>query len=324
MDKLGSASVPNTVDRLRELKAKRQQQGGGSSSSAAGGGGGAGTGLSDSPAAPDVLFGATDDIHSDPAFLTMVEDIKSMRSNVAAIQKLDDKSRMAADEKTMKQIMGQVDVLIDDSSNRSGRIKKVLDKIKIDNDKFEEKNQNSARGQIRRNVYQTQLRRFHQTVGEYNACSQRFKEAMKDRTRRQLRMVDSNLSDADIEKVIASGKSAQEVIQDVLVSDDLAGVVEDIEERHQGILKLERQVSEVFELFKDLATLVDLQQESLDVISNNVTQSKAYAEKAETELQHAETYQKKARKRQCCILIIILGALTAILAPVIANSAGGS
>ncbi len=31
-------------------------------------------------------------------------------------------------------------------------------------------------------------------------------------------------------------------------------------------MRLEQQVVEVYELFKDLATLVDLQQESLDVI----------------------------------------------------------
>jgi hypothetical protein len=41
----------------------------------------------------------------------------------------------------------------------------------------------------------------------------------------------------------------------------------------QGILKLEQQVLEVHALFQDLATLVDLQQESLDVISNRISQA---------------------------------------------------
>lgn len=163
-------------------------------------------------------------------------------------------------------------------------MKKTLDKLKIDNDAFGKAHPNSARSQIRNNLYQTQLRRFHQTVSEYNTVSSRFKEVMKDRTRRQLKMVDTSLSDEDIEKVISSGQSAQQFIQQVLISDDLAGVVEDIEERHQGILKLERQVNEVFELFRDLAVLVDMQQESLDVISTNITQAKGYAEKAETEV----------------------------------------
>lgn len=68
-----------------------------------------------------------------------------------------------------------------------------------------------------------------------------------------------------------------------------------IEERHLDIMKLERQVLEIYELFRDLATLVDLQQESLDVIENRIMNAKDYTEKAEVELHEAEDYQKKAR-----------------------------
>jgi hypothetical protein len=52
---------------------------------------------------------------------------------------------------------------------------------------------------------------------------------------------------------------------------------------------------EIYELFRDLATLVDLQQESLDVIENRIIKAKNYTEKAEVELNEAEEYQKKAR-----------------------------
>lgn len=88
-------------------------------------------------------------------------------------------------------------------------------------------------------------------------------------------------------------------------------------------MALERQVLEVFELFKvlvcscaclglsacsdccamvqDLATLVDLQQESLDVIETRIQNSKAYVESGEKELKQAEEYQRKSRKvTGCC------------------------
>ena len=64
------------------------------------------------------------------------------------------------------------------------------------------------------------------------------------------------------------------------------------------------QVLEIYELFRDLATLVDLQQESLDVIENRIIKAKNYTEKAEVELNEAEEYQKKARavggSLHCC------------------------
>ena len=40
-------------------------------------------------------------------------------------------------------------------------------------------------------------------------------------------------------------------------------------------------MQEVFELFKDLAMLVDQQQESLEVIENRIIRAKGYTEKAE-------------------------------------------
>jgi t-SNARE complex subunit (syntaxin) len=85
------------------------------------------------------------------------------------------------------------------------------------------------------------------------------------------------------------------VIKEALISDNLKNVVQVIEERHLDILKLENQVLEIYELFRDLATLVDLQQESLDVIENRILKAKNYTEKAEVELNEAEEYQKKAR-----------------------------
>jgi len=105
----------------------------------------------------------------------------------------------------------------------------------------------------------------------------------------------------------------------VLISETLQDVVRDIEDRHLDILKLERQVLEVYELFKDLATLVDIQQESLDVIENRVAKAKDYVEKGEKELAQAETYQKRSRKKTCCLLIILLIVLIVIIAPVLST-----
>jgi t-SNARE complex subunit (syntaxin) len=141
------------------------------------------------------------------------------------------------------------------------------------------------------------------------------------RTRREIKIVDSTLSDSAIDSIIESGK-AQDVIKEALISDNLKNVVAVIEERHLDILKLEHQVLEIYELFRDLATLVDLQQESLDVIENRILKAKNYTEKAEVELQEAEEYQKKARQRRCCLLFIVLGVLVAILLPSISAAKG--
>ena len=114
------------------------------------------------------------------------------------------------------------------------------------------------------------------------------------------------------------------MIKEALISDNLKNVVAEIESRHLDILKLEHQVLEIYELFRDLATLVDLQQESLDVIENRIIKAKNYTEKAEVELNEAEEYQKKARARRCCLLFIVLAVLAVILAPTLLSTVGKS
>jgi len=242
------------------------------------------------------------------------ESLQVIKANVGKIEKLREKDRKTANEKERKEIMSTLDKTMEETNQHGARIKKQLEFIKTENEKYAKEHKDSAKHQMRTNLYQTHVRRFHQIMNDYNLVSNDFRQALQDRTRRQLKIVDKDITDDEVEKIVESGK-AQEVIKQALISDDLEDVVRDIEERHQDILKLERQVLEVYELFRDLAQLVDLQQDSLDVIDARIQSAKNYTERAEVELTEAEDYQKKARKRQCMILGIVIGGLVVILAP---------
>jgi len=241
-----------------------------------------------------------------------------IQENVEKINKLKQKDRTTANEKARKEIMTELDTIMSETTGTGTAIKRQLDEIKKQNQVYSSKNKDSAKSQVRDNMYQTNIRKFHQVMNDYNGASHEFKQALQERTRRQLKIVDSEISDEDVEKIVESGQ-ANDVIKQALISDNLQSVVRDIEERHLDILKLEKQVLEVYELFRDLATLVELQQESLDVIENRIQHARDYTVQAEKELQSAEVYQSKARKRMCCLLFLLLGILIAVLAPVLAT-----
>jgi len=88
--------------------------------------------------------------------------------------------------------------------------------------------------------------------------------------------------------------------------------VEEIKRREEGIKQIERDVVEVSEMFKDLHSIVGEQQESLDVISTNVQQTRDQTEAAHNELLQAEALQRKARKRQCCVLVLVIAVIIAV------------
>ena len=85
-----------------------------------------------------------------------------------------------------------------------------------------------------------------------------------------------------------------------IISDDLDEALHEIEERHKSILSLEKQVLEIYQLFQDLATLVDLQQETLDVIELRVRTAKDYTAESVEQLKKGEAYQIKANKVSEC------------------------
>ena len=70
----------------------------------------------------------------------------------------------------------------------------------------------------------------------------------------------------------------------------------DITARHEDILKLEKSIKELHDMFIDMATLIEQQGDKIDRIENHVASSLAYVEKGREETIKAQLYQNKARK----------------------------
>ena len=84
-------------------------------------------------------------------------------------------------------------------------------------------------------------------------------------------------------------------------------------ERESEIRHIEQGVSELNELFRDVAHIVSEQREQIDLIADNVENVRTDARGADVELRRASKYQKNARTRACCLLLILAVILTVIL-----------
>jgi t-SNARE complex subunit (syntaxin) len=72
-------------------------------------------------------------------------------------------------------------------------------------------------------------------------------------------------------------------------------------------------VGELNELFRDLGTIVTEQGEQLDMISDNVQDVYTNTHGADRELRSAARYQRNARNKACCLLVILAIILTVII-----------
>lgn len=85
-----------------------------------------------------------------------------------------------------------------------------------------------------------------------------------------------------------------------------------IVEREAEIRNIEQGVSELNELFRDVAHIVSEQGEQLDTIAANVENTRTDTRGADVELRSAARYQKNARSK-ACILMLILAVVTTII-----------
>ncbi|KAK8087469.1 SNARE domain-containing protein [Apiospora phragmitis] len=86
-----------------------------------------------------------------------------------------------------------------------------------------------------------------------------------------------------------------------------------IQEREDEIRQIEEGVTDLNTLFKQVAQIVNEQGEQLETIETNAINVRDDTRGADVELRSAARYQKNARSKACCLLLILAVILTIVL-----------
>ncbi|XP_038847186.1 syntaxin-1B-like isoform X2 [Salvelinus namaycush] len=155
-------------------------------------------------------------------------------------------------------------------------------------------------------------------MGHCNTIQASYRDRNVERIQRQLRITGTNVTDEDLDVMLESGQTdvfTQNILIDAKATKQ---ALNEIESRHDEILKLERSIRDLHDMFQYLAMEVEAQGEMVNRIEANVLNSTDYVQKAVVETEKAATYQNKARKKKiwialcCAILLLILAISLAI------------
>ncbi|KAI0401488.1 t-SNARE [Xylaria palmicola] len=86
-----------------------------------------------------------------------------------------------------------------------------------------------------------------------------------------------------------------------------------ITEREEEIRHIEEGVSDLNVLFQQVAQIVSEQGEQLETIENNAINVRDDTRGADVELRSAARYQKNARSKACCLLLVLAVIMTIVL-----------
>jgi len=165
-------------------------------------------------------------------------------------------------------------------------------------------------------IYSALMIRFREVLRQFQESQLEYKNATQNKIKRQIAIVKPEADEEEIRELMEDPDATSKLLNEQIVGTAHAKVrnaVDDIDRKYQDILKLEKGVEEVYQLFLDLGTLISAQGEMLDSILTNMEQARDYIKEGNKRLGNAQKIHKKTRSKMCCILLIVVILLVATL-----------
>ncbi|GAV04633.1 hypothetical protein RvY_14892-2 [Ramazzottius varieornatus] len=178
---------------------------------------------------------------------------------------------------------------------------------------------------IKKMQYTALARRLMNVTLEYSRQQTSYRERCKARIRRQLTIVDADANQRTDEQmeVMLETHNPQIFSQGILADSQKAkDALADVEARHQDIIKLEKDLVEIRDLFSDVALLIETQGETMDRLEDNMERAAQSMKGGKEETAEALVKQRSARKKKV-ILLLVLVVLLIVAAISLAGYFGG-
>lgn len=166
---------------------------------------------------------------------------------------------------------------------------------------------------LRKTQVSAQSKRFFDMWTTYNNEMVEYRDKQKDQFVRRVKIVNASFSDDQIEDMLEKGD--QNIFTNSILQDTRQAkqTLNELQDRHEEFLKLERSIVEIHSLFVEMAALVKQQGETIDVIALNIENAQSKTEEGRKQLQQAEEYKRKARRLKVIIASIIAVVVLIVL-----------
>ncbi|XP_033947931.1 syntaxin-2 isoform X1 [Pseudochaenichthys georgianus] len=238
-----------------------------------------------------------------------VEEVRKMHSMILTAPNPHDRTK------------DQLDALTNDIKGNANVVRTKLKSIEQSMPKDDAANRSTVDFRIQKTQHTVLSRKFVEVMTQYNETQVSFRERSKGRIQRQLEITGKATTNEELEAMLESGNPSiftSDIISDSQITRQ---ALNEIESRHQDIMRLETSIRELHTMFMDMAMLVETQGDMINNIENNVSNAVEYICSAKEETKKAVRYQQKSR-RKYIILAFALLTLLAVIALIVGLSVG--
>ncbi|KAK4534126.1 hypothetical protein CDCA_CDCA01G0151 [Cyanidium caldarium] len=249
------------------------------------------------------------------------EEVRQLRGCVEQLEPLYEQKLYTVDISGSSAVDDAVDMLLGKSQCLRSSIQRALKDMADENKRFcTEHPSRTGEARVRINQHQRLIRQFMKVTEDFEHMQERQKQRMQMDVVRQLRVIQPDIGEQEIQGVLQEHQGVDEVLRSRMVSLRTVAVqtaVDDIEMRNRDILALEQSIQELHQMFLDLAVLVESQGELIEQVEVNVQAARTQVKRGVKNLVSARRLQRRSRMLLWCLVILLIILLAAIILPVV-------
>nr|XP_057935833.1 syntaxin-1A isoform X1 [Doryrhamphus excisus] len=212
-----------------------------------------------------------------------VEEVKRKHSAILASPNPDEKTK------------AELEDLMADIKKLANKVRSKLKSILHTIEQEESQNRSSADLRIRKTQHSTLSRKFVEVMSEYNTTQSDYRERCKGRIQRQLEITGRNTTNEELESMLESDNPA--IFTSGIIMDNITQqAMNEIETRHNEIIKLENSIRELHDMFMDMAMLVESQGELVNNIEHSVLGAQHHVYQAKNNIPKCKKFKKTSKR----------------------------
>ncbi|KAE9548367.1 hypothetical protein FO519_008419 [Halicephalobus sp. NKZ332] len=169
----------------------------------------------------------------------------------------------------------------------------------------ESENLDEVQFRIKNNQIFALKKRLSIVLTKFNEEQVKYRDRCKAVMKTYYKCIDHDMTDNDIDEAIESGNLYSSKSLIFTNREEIIIMLKKAENRHQDIIKLEKSLSELHNMFLDISILVENQGDLLNNIEINVASTVEYIQKARRNVNQAREMSGRSRKFKIIICILI-------------------
>ncbi|XP_075221291.1 syntaxin-1A-like isoform X3 [Lycorma delicatula] len=193
----------------------------------------------------------------------------------------------------------------------------------LDNIKSDAANKNGPNHRLIFRVISTQQsvlqKQYVNAMTQYQNALVTHKEKTEQLIRDQLQIVDRDITNEELEAMLDKQNTSIFVGNYLQETMEARQKLQDARQRHKELLQIEMAITELHDMFIEMATLVENQGEVIDRIENYVSRGADLVENGTSEIGKAKENKNRARKKKLYLLICLVTTLSIFILIIIAD-----